>query len=47
MRMTIREAAMGEKEMVALAEAALDDIQRVRKSVGRVIFAAKATERPR
>jgi MoxR-like ATPase len=38
MSVMIKEAAIGEREMIAEAEKALDDISKVREGVGRVIF---------
>ena len=38
MSVIVKEAAISEKQMVAEAEAALADIARVRKGIGRVIF---------
>ncbi len=38
MSVVVRDADIGDKEMIAAAEQALDDISRVRQGVGRVIF---------
>ena len=38
MSILVKEAPIGEKEMIAEAERALADIARVREGVGRVIF---------
>ena len=38
MSVMIKEATLGEKDMVAQAESALADIARVKEGVGRVIF---------
>ena len=38
MSVIAREAGISEKEMVAEAEKALDDISRIRSAVGKVIF---------
>src|SRR3954447_16521842 len=42
MSVMTKEAPLGEREMVSLAETALADISRVRDGVGRVIFGQEA-----